>query len=62
MEVEVVLNSWSELLEYMVNEGIIGIIGEMIVSETDPIILVCFLIIFFYIVSAFFFRTYLCLH
>ena len=46
MEVEVVLNSRSELLDCMLNEGIIGIIGEMIVSETDPIILVCFLFIF----------------
>ena len=46
MEIEVVLNSRSELLDCMMNEGIIGVIGEMIVSETDPIILVCFLFIF----------------
>ena len=40
------LNNRSELVECMMNEGILHIIGDMIVSETDPLVLVCFFCLF----------------
>ena len=43
---EVLLNSRNELLACMMNEGILRAIGAIIVSETDPVVLVCFLCLF----------------
>ena len=43
MDVEVLLNSRRELLVCMIKEGILHAIGDIIVSETDPLILVCLL-------------------
>ena len=39
---EVLLNSRSELLVYMVSSGLLRVIGDIIVDETDPLALVCF--------------------
>ena len=43
MEVEVLLNSRSELLDCMMKEGILRMIGDIIVNETDSLVLVCLL-------------------
>ena len=40
MRLEVVLNSRFELVVCMVNGGILRVIGDIIVSETDPLVLV----------------------
>ena len=38
---EVLMNSRSELLACMMKEGLLHVIGDVIVSETDPLVLVC---------------------
>ena len=40
---EVLLNSRSELLVCMMNDGILRVIGDITVNETDPLVLVCLL-------------------
>ena len=40
---EVLLNSRSELLDCMLCEGILRVIGDIIVNETDALVLVCLL-------------------
>ena len=47
------MNSRSELLDCMVHEGILPVIGDIIVSEADPLVLVCFLYSFFNTFSPF---------
>ena len=41
LEAEVLLNSRSELLVYMINSGLLRVIGDIIVNETDPLAIVC---------------------
>ena len=42
MEIEVLLNSRSELYACMMHEGLLRVIGEIVMTETDPLVLVCF--------------------
>ena len=46
MLLEVVLSNRSELLVCMVKAGILRVIGDIIVSETDALVLVCLVFIF----------------
>ena len=41
-------SSRSELLVCMIREGILRVIGDIIVSETDPLVLVCLLSFFIF--------------
>ena len=43
MEIEVLLNCRNELLDCMINEGLLRQIGNIFLSETDLLVLVCFL-------------------
>ena len=43
---EVLLNSRSELIVCMMNEGILHVIGDIIVNEMDPLVLVCLFCVF----------------
>ena len=56
IKTEVLLNSRSELLVSLLNGGILHVIGDIIVSETDPLVLVC-LLYFFIDHACFFFIT-----
>ena len=55
------LNSRSELLVCMIREGILQVIGDIIVSETDALVLVCifFIYVFFLFHSFSFFVLFL---
>ena len=54
LKLEVVLNGRRELLDCLLNEGILRIIGDIIVSEADPVVLVC--ILYFSLIIRFFFK------
>ena len=40
-DIEVLLNSRGELVDCMMNEGLLHAIGDIVVSETDSLTLVC---------------------
>lgn len=40
MDVEVLLNSRREVLTAMENEGIVTILGDVVMSDSDPLLLV----------------------
>ena len=51
---EVLLNSRSEVLDCMIGEGILRVIGDIIVNETDALVLVCLLSFFTFLPSCFY--------
>ena len=53
MNIEVLLNDRKELLVCVMNAGVLRAIGDVIVNETDPLVLVCVLSYLFVFLSFF---------